>query len=139
MKIEKISWQDALPIRHQVLWPNKAIDFCHVNGDEEAIHYGAYLKGLLVCVASIYIVDDEARLRKFATLPEHQGKGIGSKLILQVISDLKHHKIERFWCDARTTATSFYEKFGLTIDGEAFFKSGTAYYKMSVSLKHNKL
>lgn len=134
MNIKKIQWQEALPIRHKVLWPDKPASFCKIEGDETASHYGAYISGELVSVASIYIDGDSARLRKFATLPNHQGRGIGSKVISHIVSDLQKVGIERFWCDARTSAVGFYQRFGLDQQGEAFFKSGIPYVKMEVKL-----
>ncbi|MDN3701799.1 GNAT family N-acetyltransferase [Vibrio artabrorum] len=133
MDIQKVTAAEVLPIRHQVLWPEKSPEFCKVEGDEFAIHYGAFVHGKLVCVASVYQHDHEARLRKFATLPEYQGQGIGSKVIEHLIYDLKRAQVSDFWCDARTSALSFYQRFGLSVEGDEFQKSGVSYFKMSVS------
>ncbi len=134
MDIRRISWHEALPIRHEVLWPNKPLAFCKVNGDETAKHYGAYLNDKLVCVASIYMDGRVARLRKFASLEEFQGRGIGSKLITHILSELTKSGTESFWCDARTTAVGFYKQFAMEKQGSEFSKSGTSYFKMAVSL-----
>ncbi|HAS6548312.1 TPA: GNAT family N-acetyltransferase [Vibrio parahaemolyticus] len=133
MDIRKVSTAEVLPIRHLVLWPDKSPSFCEVEGDRSAIHYGAFVDGKLVCVASVYNNGLEARLRKFATLPEHQRKGIGTKVIMHLINDLKRENVSYFWCDARTSALSFYQKFGLCVEGEEFQKSNVSYFKMSVS------
>lgn len=133
MDIRKVTTAEALPIRHLVLWPNKSPSFCEVEGDESATHYGAFIGGILVCVASVYNNGHEARLRKFATLSEYQGKGIGTKVIEKLVRDLKRENVSYFWCDARTSALSFYQKFGLCVEGEEFYKSNVAYFKMSVS------
>ena len=132
MKIQTIHWEEALPIRHLVLWPNKPASFCKVDGDETASHYGAYIDGELVSVASIYIEGRSARLRKFATLASFQGKGIGSKIIHHLVRELKASEIDYFWCDARKSAVGFYRKFGLEKQGEEFTKSGIPYFKMEV-------
>lgn len=134
MDIRSIKWDQALPIRHEVLWPNKPLLFCQVEGDETAKHYGVYLNEKLVSVASIYMQEGVARLRKFATLVAFQGRGIGSKLIAHIVSELKKVSAESFWCDARTTAVGFYKKFGMEIQGSEFDKSGISYFKMQVSL-----
>lgn len=131
MKIQQITWEEALPVRHCVLWPNKSVLFCKVKGDESATHYGAFINGELVCVASVYIDGKEARLRKFATVHAHQGKGIGSKVIKYVVLNLKGLNVSYFWCDARTTALGFYQKLGLEVEGSEFDKSGVSYYRMS--------
>ncbi|MGC3833725.1 GNAT family N-acetyltransferase [Moritella viscosa] len=119
VNILTIQWQEALPIRHRVLWPNKQPSFCKVDGDESAIHYGAYI----------------ARLRKFATLPPFQGKGVGSLVIAHVVKELKVAGVDCFWCDARKTAVGFYRRFGLEIQGHEFNKSGIPYYKMEIKLR----
>ncbi|MEH6396992.1 GNAT family N-acetyltransferase [Pseudoalteromonas sp.] len=133
MDIQKVTTAEVLPIRHRVLWPDKSPSFCEVDGDELATHYGAFTGGKLVCVASVYKNAQEARLRKFATLPDYQGQGIGSKVIEHLVCDLKRAQVNYFWCDARTSAISFYQKFGLYVEGNEFQKSGVSYFKMSVS------
>ncbi len=134
MNIRTIQWQDTLPVRHKVLWPNKSRMFCKVDGDETANHYGICIDEQLVSVASIYIEGNRARLRKFATLVEFQGKGLGTKLISYIIIELRNIGIEVFWCDARTTAISFYRKFSMAQAGDEFNKSGVLYVKMVVQL-----
>jgi len=134
MDIRNIMWHEALPIRHEMLWPNKPLLFCKVEGDETASHYGVYHNDKLVSVASIYIKNRDARLRKFATLTGFQGRGIGSSLITHIMTDLNANGIESFWCDARKTAVSFYKKFGMEQQGLEFNKSGVLYFKMEVSL-----
>lgn len=134
MDIRIITLDEALPIRHSVLWPNKSLSFCKVDGDETAKHYGVYLDNALVSVASVYIEGKVARLRKFATLEGFQGHGAGTQLINHVIAELKQADVKTFWCDARTTALGFYQKFGMAVQGAEFDKSGIGYYKMEVSL-----
>ena len=134
MTILEVCWQDTIPIRHQVLWPHKSPDFCKVKGDEEAKHYGAYIEGQLVSVASVYINGGKARLRKFATLSDFQRRGIGSQLISHVIERLKSEQVSYFWCDARSSALDFYMRFGMSPFGDKFYKSDISYFKMSVQL-----
>ncbi|MFT5422180.1 MAG: hypothetical protein ACI9D5_002948 [Candidatus Endobugula sp.] len=55
MDIRNINWKDIIKIRHQVLWPDKEINFCNVTDDEFAIHFGVYVKNVLVSVASLFI------------------------------------------------------------------------------------
>jgi len=134
ISIHTIIWQDAMPIRHQVLWANKPIEHCQVEGDEEAEHFGAFVDNVLVGVASIYRDDNQARLRKFAVLPEYQSLGIGSSMIRCVLESFKFSPVEYFWCDARESALAFYEKFGMQVEGERFYKSDVPYYKMKLAL-----
>jgi ribosomal protein S18 acetylase RimI-like enzyme len=134
MDIRTIRWDEALLIRHEVLWPNKPLLFCKVDGDETAKHYGAYINDKLVSVASIYMVGRVARLRKFATLVTFQGGGIGSKLITHILNELVQNGAESFWCNARTTAVGFYKQFAMKSQGTEFIKSELSYFKMNVCL-----
>ena len=131
MNIVELNWPETIPVRHAVLWPNEPPDFCHVEGDEEAWHFGVLEVGKLVSVASIYADGKSARLRKFATLEEHQGQGIGSGLLHYILSILEPRGISHFWCYARESTVHFYSKYGLQADGATFYKSGIPYITMS--------
>lgn len=134
MEIREISLEEALLVRHNVLWPSKPMEFCLVDGDEDGVHIGVYVDGKVVSVASIYLSNGEARLRKFATCPSYQGRGIGTALIEYVLSYLKTSNINYFWCDARESAIGFYQRFGMNTEGERFYKSEVPYFKMKTSL-----
>ncbi|YCO02253.1 GNAT family N-acetyltransferase [Vibrio sp. VNB-15] len=134
LSIRPITWQEAMPIRHKVLWPHKVVEHCKVEGDEDAEHFGAFLNSALVGVASIYFDDNKARLRKFAVLPEFQRLSIGSSLIRYILANLQLSPVEYFWCDARESALVFYGKFGMQVEGERFYKSEIPYYKMKLAL-----
>jgi len=125
--ITEIHSEATLELRQKVLWPNESCDFCRVEGDEQATHYGAYSNDVLIGVASVYEHSGSVRLRKFAVEEEHQGNGIGSAMLTHIT----------FWCDARQNATEFYERFGLRIEGDSFYKSGIAYYRMTLELRRD--
>lgn len=141
--IRRITVEEALPIRHCVLWPDKTMEECRVEDDESGEHFGVYIDNKLVCVASVFIIElvstkplnkkqKTARLRKFATIEEYQGKGIGSFVLTHIIDFLQQESIGLFWCDARENAISFYERFGMSKQGERFYKGGIPYRKMAV-------
>jgi len=134
MEIKSISWKETIPLRHQVLWPNKPPEFCKVDGDEEGLHFGAFINNELVCVASIYLTAEKARLRKFATDVRFQNQGVGSKMLNFILLDLKKTPATFFWCDARESAVGFYKRFKMYQCGERFYKSDVAYFKMEVAL-----
>lgn len=130
LEILQIKWEQTISIRHEVLWPNKNIEFCHVNGDKDALHFGAFMDTKIICVASIFIDGKHARLRKFATLKKYQNRGIGSKVLNFILDTLKKKGITYFWCDARKSSIDFYKNFGLKPEGVEFYKSDIPYYKM---------
>ncbi len=133
-EIKRISWQQALPLRHEVLWPTKPLEYCHVAGDDSAIHFGLFVADKLVCVASVFVDDRCARLRKFATSASFQGRGLGSAMLSHIIAELRNDGVTYFWCDARESAVEFYKRFGLHPEGDRFFKADVPYFKMSVEL-----
>jgi len=134
MEIRNISWEQTIPLRHSVLWPKKPAEYCHVEGDQDALHFGTFINDELVCVASVYVKSDKARLRKFATKADYQGQGIGSQMLKSILHSLKKTEVKTFWCDARESALSFYQRFGMQPYGERFYKADVSYFKMEVAL-----
>jgi len=134
IEIRKVSWQQTIPLRHSVLWPRKPPEYCYVEGDQAAMHFGAFINNELVCVASVYIKSDKARLRKFATNADYQNQGIGSKMLTFILQSLKSTEASIFWCDARESVLSFYQRFGMQPYGERFYKADISYFKMKVTL-----
>lgn len=138
MKIIEVESNQVLPIRHQVLWPDKPLEFCKVEGDVDARHFAIELEQKLISVASIYFSQymneniKKARLRKFATLPDYQNKGFGSQLIKHILNVLERENVSTLWLDARQSAISFYKQFGFSNEDnrEVFFKSNIPYVKM---------
>ena len=136
MRIVELKPSETLAIRHAVLWPNKHVGFCKVEGDDKAKHFGVLKGDDLVCVASVFFnIGAEgqkiARLRKFATLSEFQGLGVGSFMFEHVVSFLINNGVDFMWFDARESATTFYNRFGFQHEGARFYKSGVPYFKMS--------
>jgi len=130
IEIKKVPVEAILPIRHEVLWPDKPLAFVKVEGDEEGIHFGLYKDARLVNIISLFAEGRSMRFRKFATLPEYQNRGLGKMMMLKVFDYAKDKGYERLWCDARTDALSFYERIGFTTFSEPFFKEDIEYFKI---------
>lgn len=132
--IRSIHWTQTIPVRHCILWPNKPPEFCRLEGDEAAWHFGAYIHEELVGVASVFISESSARLRKFATLKDFRNQGIGSALLMHALQMAGAQGLQYFWCDARESALPFYARFGMRTEGVRFYKSDVPYFRMSRSL-----
>ncbi|MGX5852422.1 GNAT family N-acetyltransferase [Dyadobacter jiangsuensis] len=130
IEIQKVSTDDLMEIRHLVLWPDKPREFVKVPEDESGIHFGLYFEGALVSVISLFGDAQCIRFRKFATLPALQGKGLGSRLLQHAIMYAQTQGYTRMWCDARTEALGFYERFGFKKFSDPFFKEHIEYYKI---------
>ncbi|BFM09627.1 GNAT family N-acetyltransferase [Halioxenophilus aromaticivorans] len=130
--IRNILHTETYPIRREVLWPNSPPSFVVLEGDREALHFGGFLGDQLVCVCSIFIENNSAQLRKFATLQQFQCQGIGTQLMSHIFNQLLILKVSNIWCNAREDALSFYRNFSMKECGNCFYKHGIAYRKMSI-------
>jgi GNAT superfamily N-acetyltransferase len=130
VRIGSVNLDLVWSIRHQVMWPDRDIDFVRVKGDSDAVHVGLYLTEKLVTVISVFTDGKDAQFRKFATLKAHQGNGYGFLLLHHVLSGLREDGYSRIWCNARRSKAVFYEKFGLECSPEVFTKGGLDYVVM---------
>lgn len=133
--ISRVSASEVYPIRQQVLRPGLPPESAIFPGDEleTTYHMGIYEEGSLVGIASLYPEGDDGawRLRGMAVLPEHHGRGLGSKLLQACVAYAALHDGKLLWCNARIVARPFYELRGLNIVGEAFDIPGVGpHYRM---------
>lgn len=129
MEVKQIDAQDTRELRHKILRPNMPFEACNYPGDDDdgSFHLGAYIDDKLVSVASFYIdnhpdIKDEFqyRLRGMATLSEHRQKGYSLALLNTAIPIIEKNNIKTLWCNARKSATGFYEKVGFKPMGSEF-------------------
>ncbi|MEM1356470.1 MAG: GNAT family N-acetyltransferase [Planctomycetota bacterium] len=103
-------------------------------GDDLAtsVHVGVRdASGAPVSVASLYRegVSERAvdlagrpgvRIRGMATLPGHRGLGYGRSLIERGRAEMAALAGDVAWCNARTTASGYYERVGFVVASEVF-------------------
>ena len=129
--IRPIPPEATYALRHQVLWPDKPLDYVKIENDDAGHHFGAFHQGELVAVISLFVDGGEARFRKFATRPDCQRQGIGSVLLRHVLDEARRRGARRIWCDARQDSASFYARFGMQPEGELFYKGPIPYVRMA--------
>jgi len=95
--------------------------------DQDGMHFGAFMDNKLVGVVSLFPKGEDFQFRKFAVEPDYQGKGIGNMLLAYITDFVKAEGGKRLWCNARSTATGFYEKNGFNHTGGVFSKNGFDY------------
>lgn len=128
LSIRPISTEAALDLRHAVLWPDHPRDFSRVDQDDSARHFGAFQGDDLVCVVSLFNTPQGVQLRKFATLPQWQGQGIGSRMLRHVLDQFSD--APRIFLDARSEASGLYQRFGFRIYEDGVIKNGRPYCRM---------
>jgi predicted GNAT family N-acyltransferase len=112
------------------LWANKPIEFVKVPEDAKGHHFGGFLNGALICVISLFVKENKARFRKFATKHTYQRQGWGKLLLTKVFEQAQAFGATHIWCDARIDAKGFYENFGMQQKGDVFYKEHIAYIVM---------
>jgi GNAT superfamily N-acetyltransferase len=172
VRIDKITMEETIPLRHSVLWPNMPPSHVCLPEDATGTHYGAFLplRETPVAVISLFLEDlpllrdrhdteinfksadsnstiisgDEdgyrpaaqqraVRFRKFACEREFQGKGIGTQLLVHILSRARTElDATTVWCDARATACGWYTKRGLVPFGPTFYKGPEEYIRMRI-------
>ncbi len=133
-EIRLIPAEATYALRHRVLWPDKPLDYVKVENDAAGQHFGIFRQAELLAVISLFVEGAEARFRKFATLPDWQGKGLGSALLRHVWAEARRQGARRIWCDARQDSAGFYARFGMQPEGETFCKGPVAYVRMAAAL-----
>ncbi|HEY1025395.1 MAG TPA: GNAT family N-acetyltransferase [Sphingobacteriaceae bacterium] len=128
--IEQIAHYNTWRTRHEALYPGKPFASVMLPGDENGMHFGLFDDNKLITVISVFITGDELQFRKFATLPAYQGKGYGTLMLSHVMAFARDEKLKRIWCNARTAATAFYNRFGLHEAGTPFVKNDIEYVIM---------
>lgn len=132
--IKKISGLDTLKIRQTVMYPNSDISEVMLENDHEGLHFGLFVNSELVTVISLFIKSDTAQFRKFATLDSYQSNGYGTKMMHHLIEYCRTHNVSTLWCNARSSKTRFYSKFGLNPVASPYKVNNIEYVKLQTSL-----
>ena len=95
--------------------------------------------GALVAVSSWYErpypdlpAEPGFQLRGMATLPDRQGRGLGSRLLTEGLARCAELGAKVVWARARTTALAFYERAG-------FEAVGARYVDLTTGLEHRDI
>ncbi|MCR9252016.1 MAG: GNAT family N-acetyltransferase [bacterium] len=133
-RISEITAEETWPIRHKVMWPDMPFDFVKVENDHEGLHLGLFLDDKLSSIISVFKIGSSWQFRKFATLEEEQGKGLGSQLLKYVIDQAKLNDAELLWCNARKDKIGLYQKFKMMETDKTYVKGGIEFVVMELEL-----
>lgn len=128
-KIKIITAEATFSVRNPVLRPNLPIETCRFEGDNlsTTTHLGYFHEEMLVGIVSVFEKinsnwqsNKQIQVRGMAILDAFQKKGIGEKLMQNVIKLAQENQKEVIWFNARKNAVPFYERLD-------FHKYGTAF------------
>jgi len=146
MRIKFIKAKETWAIRHEVLRPNQTLEDCDYPNDRnpDSFHLGAFESNKLIAIASFYgerneqiVAWKQYRLRGLATLPKYQGKGVGKSLMKFGLEHLQNNKADVLWCNARTSASPFYENLGFGTFDDIFEIEGIGLHQLLYYLFHS--
>lgn len=145
MTFQRITAEQARPLRQQVLRPGQPRSAVTYPGDEspETFHLGAYFEDELIGVASVFLdskmskgILDAWRLRGMGVLERYRGHGIGRELLQCCITYIASRRGTLLWCNARTPVLGFYRAMGFTPSGDEFHIPGAGpHYFMSLPIE----
>jgi phosphoribosylformimino-5-aminoimidazole carboxamide ribotide isomerase len=135
IEVRDVPLEVVWKIRQTIMYPEETIDFVKLEDDEKGMHWGLYESDNIISVISLFQKDGELQFRKFATIEDMQGKGYGTKLLQKVMDWAIQNEIQCVWCNARTSATGLYEKFGMRRSGPGWMRYGIDFVKMEKQLK----
>ena len=130
LKIKNIQASETWDLRHRVMAPNRLFDSIKLPKDDDGLHFGLFEEEKLISVISLFIENDTAQFRKFATETSEQNKGYGSILLNHIIEESIKNNVKNLWCNARMTALRFYEKFEFKAVSETWMDNEIEYVKM---------
>jgi len=138
--IEGVPAAGVRPLRHAVLRPGQPAERLVYPGDddESSLHLAVRDRESVVSVASFYLEalpervevslcglaagTPGLRIRGMATEPAHRSKGFGRALVDHGLRAMcaQHLGVRAAWCNARTTASGYYERVGFVVASRAF-------------------
>jgi predicted GNAT family N-acyltransferase len=129
-------YSDLVDLRRRMLRAPLGLDFSadQLAAERDDIHIAAYVRGQLVGCVSLAATDTApcptAKLRQMAVDPNHQGRGVGAKIVAFAEKLARARAYEEIVLHARDSALPFYEKAGFVAIGEVFVELGIPHRKM---------
>ncbi|KQN32551.1 hypothetical protein ASE92_18315 [Pedobacter sp. Leaf41] len=136
--------EEVLPLRSLVLRNGKPLTECEFEGDRnyDTFHLGYVENDKIRSIASLMRNDyfpeegEGYQLRGMATHPDFGGRGYGAALINFAVEYLKEYQTDYLWCNARSSAATFYKKLGFINESPEFDIPGIGFhYEMRLKLK----
>jgi len=145
MEIRPITPRQARTVRLPVLRAGMPPESAILDHDDDpgTRHFGALDGERLVGVATFFAEPCALRpgrrawrLRGMATLDDMRGCGAGTALVHEGVRVATAAGADLMWCNARVSASGFYEKLGFVVVSDAFeLKDSGKHYVMTKDLR----
>ena len=142
--IKFVPLEVVLPLRSKMLRNGADINECVFPTDEitGVFHLAYYADENEIATVATFFPQDRSdrdgtgyQLRGMATDEAYFGKRYGAALVKYAVDYIKTAKADYIWCNARSTATAFYQKQGFEIVSEEFEIPGVGpHYIMILNL-----
>ncbi|QDH13943.1 GNAT family N-acetyltransferase [Formicincola oecophyllae] len=127
-----------LALRWQMLGaPGTTPAACRLADDGAGAHHGLLTpEGLVVCCLSVFNRPQGlVQIRKVATHPAWQRRGLGAWLMGQAMAEAAGQGRLGVWLNARAGAEGFYQKLGFHQAGEPYLEGGVGFVRMARALQ----
>lgn len=103
--------------------------------ERDDLHFGAFLDGELIgCLILTALSPIEMKMRQVAISPNHQGLGLGRKLVTASEVEARKRGVQKLKLAARETAIPFYLALSYDLEGEPFTEVGLPHRWMTKQL-----
>ena len=124
--IRPASAAQVMDLRHAVLRTGLARETAVFDGDDAPTtrHFVAELENRVIGCVTLVLNEWERKaawqLRGMAVDPALQGRGVGRRLLQAAESCVLTTGTKQLWCNARTPAVPFYERYGWAVVSDEF-------------------
>ncbi|MBS0236461.1 MAG: GNAT family N-acetyltransferase [Proteobacteria bacterium] len=125
----------CLDIRRRVfIEEQKVSEAEEIDGlDDSSDHYILYLNSLSVGTARVRYKDAMAKIERVAVLANYRGLGLGKKLMLYLIREIRNsNNAHTIMLGAQTHAIQFYESIGFQECGAEYMDAGIPHKDMKM-------
>lgn len=132
------AFDEVLALRDRILRKPLKLEFNTIDIQEEfdQVHLACYnqLHQLMGCLTFHVLDDSVLKMRQVAVDTPFQGKGIGTKLVMEAENWAQINGYNHIVLNARDVSLTFYKKLNYKKTGRPFTEVGIKHYKMEKKL-----
>ena len=124
--------EKAFSIRQEVFVVEQFVDpeLEYDEFEDISTHYLLFEDDVPVATARWRVTDNGIKLERFATLKNYRNRGIGNKILDQLMNDVIDMQ-QPIYLNSQVSAIRFYTRNGFVQEGEMFEEANIQHYKMT--------